>query len=71
MLVEQIDKVDILRHDHDASVASRPEDFWVRGAVELQVTDGNALNRICGPHPRGEGRRELIVEPEGHAATMG
>jgi hypothetical protein len=71
VLLQQIDKVRVLRHHNDVGRARSGEDLRVGGALKAQVTNGQAFDSEGGAHPRGERRRKLIVNPERHAATMG
>ena len=71
MLVEQVDEVSVLGHDDNPGVSGRMEDLKVGGPLQFQVTDRDAIDRERGAHPRDQRRRQLIVEPERHAATIG
>ena len=71
MLIHQPHEVGILRHDDHLGVAGGHEKLKVRRALQVELTDGNAVNRQRRSHPPRERRWELIVEPERHAATMG
>lgn len=67
----QVGEVVILAHDHSWRLSGSLEDVDVRGAMQVHVANRGAFDPECRSHPRGEGRRELVVEPDRHAATMG
>ena len=71
MLLQQVGKVGVLRHDSHVCSTRGGEDFMVRRALEVQITNWQALKRKRGTHPLGERRWKLIVEPKRHAATIG
>jgi hypothetical protein len=45
VLIDQSDEIGILRHDNHVGIARGAEDLSVRGAVKVQVANGNAVNR--------------------------
>ena len=57
--------------DYDLGVAGSSDDFRVRSAMQVQLSDENAAHQQSGSHPDRESGRKLIIEPERHAATMG
>jgi len=71
MLVNKRREVGILGHDGHVCVSGRRKDRRVCCSLQVQVAHGHAVDSQRHPHPRREGGRQLIVEPDGHAATMG
>jgi hypothetical protein len=71
VLVQQIDEVPVLGHDHDLCSTCGLEDLHVRGSLQVPITNGHTFQREAGTHPWSERWRELIVEPDSHAATIG
>ena len=64
-------EVGVFRHHDRARLPGSHEDLWVGRALQVQITDGHAVEAAGNAHPCGQGRRQLIVEPDRHAATMG
>ena len=65
-------EVGVFGEDHDPGGFGGPEDFFVLGIAQAQVAQGHGLHVGKGPRqPRGDERRDVRVNPEGHAARRG
>ena len=71
MLLQEFDEIGVLGHDDDICTAGGCEDLRVRRSLKVQIANRQAFDREHGTHPCRERRRQLIIEPERHAATMG
>lgn len=69
--LQQVHEVGILGHHHDSRAASGSEDLEVRRALQPQMSDRLASDGERRSHPGGKGGRELVIEPDCHAATIG
>jgi hypothetical protein len=71
VLFEQRAEVGILGYDDYAGRTSSEENFAVSRITQAQISHGCAFDAERRSQPRREGRRELSIEPEFHAATIG
>ena len=69
--VQQLQEVRILRHNYRRDGSCSQEDGLVRRLEQAVFTNGVALEAKRLAHPDGQCWRELGIEPDGHAATMG
>lgn len=71
MLLQKPQEVSVFADEHSARGSCRHEDLVVGGVPQLKITNRSALNEKGGGEPGSQRRRELSVEPEVHAATIG
>lgn len=71
MLLKEFDEVGVLSHDDDVCQAGGCEDLGVGRALQIQIANSQTIYCERVANPSSERRRELIIEPECHAATMG
>ena len=65
-------EVGVFGEDDDPGGFGGPKDFFVLGIAQVQVAQGHGLHVGKGPRqPRGDERRDVRVNPEGHAARRG
>ena len=64
--MDQRREIRVLGHHPGASGARGLEDLEIGRALERQGADAGAIDAQVGTDARGERRRQLVVEPEGH-----
>ena len=71
MALYEFDEIAILRHEDCVGLAGLPEDIEILSLLEAQVYEVICFNAKSLPEPGTQSRRELCIEPEVHAATIG
>lgn len=70
-LLEQADEVCVLRDDDCPGRSAGHEDVCILRVAKAEIADWHALHAASCRQPWRQRRRELRVQPGGHAATMG
>ena len=71
MTLEQPDEITVLGQHNGIRRSRRVEDVLIRGVTKLEVSDCDRVDAESTTQPIRQERRELRVEPDSHAATIG
>lgn len=71
MLLKEPEEVRVLADEHSTGFARGHENLAVGRIPQMKIANSSALNGKTRSDPGGQRGRELRVQPELHAATIG
>jgi hypothetical protein len=71
MAQDQVHEIAILRHHDRAVLSGREEDPGVLGVSQTEIANSGSVNPLRRGQPLRDGRRQLGIDPDLHAARIG